>query len=110
MSHRSCADWQAAADYPWLEALSQWHFRDAALCPYQSTIGGPEFATLVLGGVGMAYMIRQGSPAIAFVLFIVTGGVFMSQIASVAVAIVTVVVLTMLGIAPVLVLRRIAQG
>lgn len=97
-------------EWPWLDAMAQFEFRDAILCPYQMTIGGPEFATMIIGVVGMAYMIRQGSPAIAAVVMIICGGVFVSQISGVAVGIVTVVVLTMFGLIPVLIIRRMSRG
>jgi len=100
----SCTDW--SGDY--LQALSEFAFRDAILCPYQTSIGGPEFATLIFGAIGMAFLIRQGSFAIPAVLMVVTAGVFMAQVAGIAVAFVTVVVLSALGIAPVLVLRKMS--
>lgn len=100
----SCTDWNG--DY--LEALSQFAFRDAILCPYQTTIGGPEFATLIFGAIGMSYMIRQGSLVIPVIIMVATGGAFMTQVAGIAVGFVTVTVLTILGLAPVLVLRRMS--
>lgn len=100
----SCTDW--SGDY--LDALAEFAFRDALLCPYQTTMGGPEFATLILGAIGIAYMIRQGSIVIPVVIMVTTGGAFMSQVAGIAVGFVTVVVLGILGLAPVLVLRKMS--
>lgn len=105
-----CVDWQNAHEYPWIEALSNWEFRDAFLCPFQTTIGGPEFATMILGAIGMAYMIRQGSLGIATVVMIITGGIFVGQVAGIVLGIITMVVLTMFGIVPVLVIRRMSRG
>lgn len=95
--------------YPFIEALSDWAFADAVLCPYQTTIGGPEFATLIIGVVGMSYMIKQRSLGIAAVVMVITGGVFVGQVAAPGVAIVTVVVLTLLGLIPVLVIKRMSR-
>lgn len=95
--------------YPWIEALSQWAFADAILCPYQTTIGGPAFATLIIGVVGMSYMIKQRSLGIAAVVMVITGGVFMGQVAAPAVGIITMVVLTLLGLVPVLIIRRMSR-
>lgn len=106
---KGCADYAANNTYPWIEALSDWAFADAILCPFQTTIGGPQFATLIIGVVGMAYMIRQGSLGIAAVVMVVAGGVFISQVAAPAVGIITVVVLTLLGLIPVLVVRRMSR-
>lgn len=106
---RGCADYAANETYPWIEALSDWAFADAVLCPYQTTIGGPEFATLMLGVVGMAYMIRQGSLGIAAVVMVIAGGVFVSQVAAPAVGIITAVVLALFGLIPVLIVRRMSR-
>jgi len=100
----SCTDWNG--DY--LDALAEFAFRDALLCPYQTSIGGPEFATLIFGAIGMALMIRQGSVAIPAVILVVTGGVFVTQIAGLAVGFVTALVLGVLGLAPVLLLRKLS--
>lgn len=105
----ACKDF-TGADYPWLDALMQFNFRDAVLCPYQMTIGGPEFATLILGAVGISYMIKQDSIGIAAVIAIICGGVFISQVDSYATAFVTIGVLVLFGLVPVLLVRRMSRG
>lgn len=100
----TCTEWNG--DY--LDALSEFAFRDALLCPYQTSLGGPEFATLVFGAVGMAYMIRQGSLVIPAVIMVATGGAFVSQVAGIAVGFVVTVILVMFGLGPVLVLRKMS--
>lgn len=102
----SCGDWNG--DY--IDALAEWAFRDAVLCTYQTSIGGPEFATIVLGAIGMSYLISHGSPLIAVVIFVVAGGVFMGQIAGIAVGIVTAVLLAVVGAVPVIVLRKMSRS
>ena len=100
----SCTEWNG----DFLQALSEFAFRDALLCPYQMTLGGPEFATLIFGSIGIAYMIRQGSIVIPVIIMVTTGGAFMSQVAGIAVGFVTVAVLGILGLGPVLILRKMS--
>lgn len=101
----TCKEWNG----DFLKALGEFAYRDAILCPYQMNIGGPEFATLILGAIGMSFMIKQDSPAIAAVVGIIFGGVFMTQIVGIASTIMTVLILTMVGIGPVLLLRRMSR-
>lgn len=100
----TCTEWNG----DFLDALAEFAFRDALLCPYQTSIGGPEFATLIFGAIGMSYMIRQGSLVIPAVIMVATGGAFMAQVAGLGVGFVTVVVLGMFGLAPVLLLRKMS--
>lgn len=83
--------------------------RDAVLCPYQMSMGGVVFATLVVMGViNMPIYIRTQSVIIPFVVTTVLAGIVLSQTAAMMQGLVVVVALFVLGLGPVLVLKRIA--
>jgi len=102
----------ACTDYTWLiDALHQGQFRDAFLCPYQTTMGGTAFAAFVLLGViNMPIYIKQGSALGPFVLTLLIGGLVFTQIAALGQALLTVLILFVVGLGPVLVLRRVQQA
>lgn len=94
----------------WVEAIHQEAFRDFILCPWQDTMGGPAFAAfVVLGLINLPIYNRTGSALIPFVLTLVIGGVVLTQMAALSQSLVITVVLLVIGLGPVLVLRRV-QG
>lgn len=100
----------ACSDYDlWIEALSasEMAVRDAVLCPFQTSMGGTVFATLVLFGiVGVPMYIRQGSVIIPFVLVLLISGVLLSQIVAMGQTLIIVTILLVFGVVPVILLRR----
>ncbi len=93
----------------WIDALaaSEMAVRDAVLCPFQTSMGGAVFATLVLFGiVGVPLYIRQQSIIIPFVLALMLGGILLTQVVAMAQTLVIVVLLLVFGIVPVILLRR----
>lgn len=102
----------ACSDYAgkWYKALDPdtMAIRDAVLCGFQDQFTGPLFAALiVMGMVNVPIYIRTQSPAIPFVITLTVGGVMLTQLASVAQAILLVGLLVLFGIVPVLILRRL---
>lgn len=105
----------ACKDYnTWMGIIEAFHneaFRDAFLCPFQTTMGGTAFAAFVLLGViNMPIYIKQGSALGPFVLTLLIGGLVFTQIAAVGQALLTVIVLFVIGLGPILVLRRIQRS
>ncbi len=93
----------------WIDALDAGTMavRDAVLCPYQTSMGGAVFATLVLFGmVGVPIYIRTQSIIIPFVLALLISGVLLAQMVAMAQTLVIVVILLVFGIVPVVLLRR----
>lgn len=102
----------ACKDYTWLiDALHHGMFRDAFLCPFQTTMGGTAFAAFVmLGVINMPIYIKQGSALGPFVLTLLIGGLVFTQIAALGQALLTVLILFVVGLGPILVLRRVQTG
>jgi hypothetical protein len=100
----ACAEYAMA-----YEAVLDGAFRDAMLCSYQSSMGGPEFALLVLGPVGLYLYGKTESFGMLLVMALVTGGVALPYIAGVGVSIVTILALFVLGTVPVLILWRMGR-
>lgn len=102
----------ACTDYggDWIEALDvgTMAVQDAVLCPYQTTMGGVVFATFViLGLVNIPIYSRQQSVLVPMIVTLSVGGVVLSQVNSLFLGILTVVLLLLFGIGPLLVLRRL---
>lgn len=99
----------ACSDYngDFLEAMVQEEFRDAILCPYQESLGGPLFAMIIYGAITAHIYIRTGSALLPFILSILVGGIAFTQVPSPAAATMTFVLLVLGGIVPVLVIRRL---
>ena len=106
----ACTDWSSG-----LEALRAFAFRDAVFCWYQGDggvatgIGGPAFALLIMGGVGMYIYGKTESYALVTVLLIVLGGVFLPYVAPVGLSIGQLLFVLMLAVAPLLVLWRLGK-
>ncbi|MUV59791.1 hypothetical protein [Halobacterium sp. CBA1126] len=104
----------ACGDYggQWLQAIAGdgMHIRDLILCGYQSQVGGPFFAAVVLlGMINLPVYIRTQSALLPTVITLIVGGVLLVEVASVAQAIIVVMLLFAIGLAPVLLLRRIQR-
>lgn len=98
----ACTDW----DGVYLDALKDGAFQDAILCPYQDNMGGVVFALFVYGAIGTAIYVRTDSIIIPFVLVLLTGGIVMTEVASIAVGLVITMLLFVVGIGPILLLKR----
>lgn len=99
----TCKEW--AGD--WAQALTEMAIRDAILCPYQTSIGGPMFAGLVLLGViNLPIYIRTGGVIIPFVITLVIGGLVITQTASIVQGIIITTILLAIGLGPIVLLRR----
>lgn len=98
----------ACTDYDlWREALEQEAFRDAILCPYQTSLTGVFFAMVAYGTITTALYIRTRSVLLPTVLTIVVGGTVMTEIAAPAVALFTVVLLFIVSLGPIILIRRL---
>jgi hypothetical protein len=75
------------------EYLLDFEFIKALTCTYANSVGFLVMGLLVYGSISLSIYIRTGSVIIPFVLLLLTGGVVMEQVAGVAVAIATIVVL-----------------
>lgn len=92
----ACSQWNG--DY--IEALRNYAFGDAFVCPYWDTVGQLATGLLVWGGISLAIYIKTGSIIIPYILLLLLGGVVLQQVASVAVTISGVIVLAVLGGVP----------
>lgn len=96
----------------WIDALDAGTMavRDAVLCPYQESIGGIVFATVVmLGVINVPIYVRQESPLIPMVITLSLAGIWVTEAAGIAQTLVGVVVLLGIGLGPVLLLRRVVR-
>lgn len=94
----ACGDW--TGETPYWDALTEFNFGDAFVCPYWDTVG--QFATglLVWGGISAAVYQKTGSIIIPYILLLLLGGSVLAQVASVGVTIAGVVMLAVLGGVP----------
>lgn len=100
----ACSDWSGN----WYEALSNFAFRDAALCPYQESLGGVVFASiLIIGVVNLPIYIRQQSAIIPIIITTSVGGIVLVELSANAQTLVLVTLLMVISLGPILVLRRI---
>lgn len=100
----ACSDWDL-----YVNALDAGNMavRDAILCPFQDSMGGMVFATIVIVGIiGLPIYARQQSIIIPFVLVMILGGILLTQIVAMGQMLIAVVVLLVLGAGPVILLRR----
>lgn len=99
----ACKDWEF-----YINALQHFQVQDAVLCGFQGQMGGVAFAAVVvLGIINLPIYIRQGSVVGPVVLTLVIGGVILAETAAMVQGLVLFAVLVVLGLGPVLVLRRI---
>jgi hypothetical protein len=75
------------------EYLMDWEFIKAFSCTYANAAGFLVVGLFVYGGISLSIYIRTGSVVIPFVLLLLTGGAVMSQVASVAVGVATILLL-----------------
>ncbi len=75
------------------EYLLQFEFIKAVTCTYANAAGLLVTGLLVYGSISLSIYIRTGSVIIPFVLLLLTGGAVMSQVAGVATAVATLVLL-----------------
>lgn len=100
----------ACGDYAYAyEAVLDAAFRDAFFCVGQDAMGGPAFALLVLGPVGLYLYGKSESTGLLLVMAIVAGGVALPYVAGIGINMVVVLALLVLGVAPVLFLYRLGR-
>lgn len=103
----------ACTDYPneeFWRAIGDLMVRDAVLCPFQAQMGGVVFATFViLGMINLPIYIRQDNVVGPFVLTLLLGGILVPQMSSLGQGLVIGIGLFVIGLGPILVLRRV-QG
>jgi hypothetical protein len=80
---------------------------DAMFSVYQGQMGGLVWGLLVWGGTSMMLYARQDSIIIPLSLTLLLGGIVITTVPSVAVALFVVVLLFVGGIGPILVLKRL---
>lgn len=101
----ACSDYQDP-----IEAITQVNPVDAALCPWDASVGLVVFSTLVVMGViNIPIYLRQDSAVTPVMLTLIISGLVLSFTASMAQGIVAAALLLVLGIGPVLVLRRLRR-
>lgn len=76
------------------EYLTNFEFIKAFTCTYANAAGFLVVGLLVYGGISLSIYIRTNSVVIPFVLLLLTGGAVMTQVASVATGLATVLLLT----------------
>lgn len=90
-------------------AIGDGSFVAGFLCPYIDVIGLLGFGLLIYGAMATMIFIRTGSVVIPFVLLIILGGPILAQVASIGIAVATVVILLVLGGVPLYLVRRYTQ-
>lgn len=98
----SCTDHASA-----LEAMQSWAFRDAVLCPYQESMTGVVFGTIIWGAVMIHLYVRTGSALLPYSLSVLLGSLVLSQTIAGSAQLVGALVVLMFGAIPVLLLRRL---
>jgi hypothetical protein len=93
----------------YMGAIGDGSFIAGFLCPYIDVVGLLGFGLLVYSAIGTTIYIRTGSVVIPFVLLIMIGGPILSQVASIGVAVATVVILLVLGGVPLFLVRRYSE-
>lgn len=87
--------------------LEEDRFFDSAICPYVDLLTLPIFAAFFfIGIVNVPIYIRQESIITPFVITLVTGGVVLTFVAGILQTIAVTVILLVLGLGPVLLIRR----
>lgn len=74
--------------------LLNFEFIKALTCTYANAAGLLVAGTMVYGGVSLSIYIRTGSVIIPFVLLLTVGGAVLTQVAGVATAMATLLLLT----------------
>lgn len=91
--------------------LGERHFLDAGVCPHADLLTLPIFGAFVIVGlVNLPIYIRQDSVLTPFVVTTIIGGVVLTQVAGILQTLIVVLVLFVVGLGPVLVLRRVQQS
>jgi hypothetical protein len=80
----SIAGWEYLVDFEFIKAFS---------CTYASAMGFLVIGLMVYGAISLSIYIQTDSVVIPFVLLLLTGGAVMTQVASVATAIATILLL-----------------
>lgn len=101
----------ACADHEVINAslLSDASFKDAVVCAYtvRSGLTMPVFGAIVMLGIfNLPIYIRQESVLIPFVLSMVLSGILLSSVSNILQGILIVVVLLVIGVGPILLLKR----
>jgi len=99
----------ACEDYDVLmDALKQQAIQDAVFCTYQNNMSDVLFALMAFGTVTTAMYIRTRSVLLPTVVTVLVGGSALTGVAAPGVSIFTAVLLLIVGMAPVIVIRRLA--
>lgn len=93
----------------WIQAWSEFAFREAVVCPYTTNFGGLFVGLIVIGSINAALYAKQESVLLPTVVTLLTGGAWLSQVSGVMSSVVVLMLLFTLGIGPVLVLRRLEK-
>lgn len=92
----------------WIQPWVDFAFQDAILCPFAAQFGGLEvFALLFIGGINLGLYGKQETVLLPLVNSFLVGGFFVSQATSVYSQALTIAVVFLVGVAPVLVARRL---
>lgn len=92
----ACSEW--GGDYT--QALQEFAFGDALVCPFWDQIGQLATGLLVWGAIASAIYVKTGSVMIPYVLLLLLGGAVVSQIASIGVTMASIIILGVLGGVP----------
>lgn len=98
---------QCSAYDDYTQALMEMHLMDAITCPYKDALGGPLAGTFFMGAIGMAIYIRTHSVLLPFILMLLIGGVFLPSQAAIGIQVVTLIIMFVIGAAPIVFLRRL---
>lgn len=98
----------ACNDYTdYTNALSEFAFRDAIACPLiDQWASATLVATVILSGLGLALYTKTNSLTLTYVVTVLTGGIILPFFTSAAHTAFVLILLTILGAAPVFLARR----
>lgn len=99
----ACSDWNDV----WLNALKNESFRDAILCPYQTSAGGLFLGMIVYGAITTGLYLRTRSVLLPTVLTTIIGGALFAYLPGPVVGLFTTVLLFAVGLGPVIFIRRV---
>jgi hypothetical protein len=87
------------------QALRDYEFICAFVAPFLNNMSLLILGLITYGAIGTASFIRTGSPMIPYVMLLMVGGAIASQIAGPGIALITIVVLSIIGGIPVIAYR-----
>jgi hypothetical protein len=99
----SCSQYTALHD-----ALAQYEFADAISCTFTEPAGTLVTGMLVFGALTTSLGIRTDGIAMPAAITLLTGGILLPFLPGAATQIATVILLVVVGIGPVIMLRRLS--